>query len=237
MVSSRLTPIIKCTHCNNVTNIVIQTPTEQLLSFMEIIPTPASPASNCTDNTNNNLNHAILKLKTLAIQPDNDVFFKKTIICSKCAKYMATEFSYHNMDEPGMNAVISAIQEASKKTNIEILKGQNLYEELLKQIKENENKMLYFVFPYEDITPILKLNEIAENQNINLIIENLVSPSEESSPFTNNSGTSTSSTPPQPSPKTPRTQYLTKLKTQDINEENKKKEQNSAQHLFVSIKI
>lgn len=114
------TPAIKCENCNTVTHIVVQTPTEQLLSFMEIIPTPASPASINADNaaTNNNLNQTILKLKKLAVEPSNDIFFKKTIICSKCAKFMATEYSYHNMNEPGINAVISAIQEASKKTNI-----------------------------------------------------------------------------------------------------------------------
>jgi len=85
---------------------------------MEIIPTPSSPAQANADTTGN-LNHAILKLKKLAVEPtNNDIFFKKTIICPKCAKFMATEFSYHNMDEPGINAVISAIQEASKKMNI-----------------------------------------------------------------------------------------------------------------------
>jgi len=112
------TPAIKCENCNTVTHIVVQTPTEQLLSFMEIIPTPSSPSGNNAD-TSGNLNHAILKLKKLSVEPDNnDLFFKKNIICPKCAKYMATEFSYHNLDEPGINAVISAIHEASQKINI-----------------------------------------------------------------------------------------------------------------------
>jgi len=224
MVSSRLTPVIKCESCNNVTPIVVQTPTEQLLSYMEIIPTPSSPAS-INGDTTGNLNHAILKLKKLAIEPDNnDLFFKKNIICPKCAKFMATEFSYHNLDEPGINAVIAAINEASQKINIsEILKGPNLYDDLLKEIKEGDNKMIYFVIPYEDIAPLLKLNEIAENQNINLIIENLVSPSEESSPFTNASeqlSPVSTSTPTQPL-------SLSKINTENLNEGKKKRTANN----------
>jgi len=237
MVSSRLSPCIKCSNCNNVCNIVVQTPTEQLLSFMEIIPTPETPASINADSTNT-LNHAILKLKKLAIEPSNDLFFKKTIICSKCAKFMATEYSYHNMDEPGMNAVISAIQEASKKTNIEILKGDNLYDNLINQIKENDpNKMLYFILPYEDIMPLLKLNETAENQKLNLIIENIVSPSEETSPFPVSNNESEQPVQ-QPSPTA--SKKLSKLNTKDLNEEeskNKKEQAAVQQHLFVSVKI
>ncbi|OUM61638.1 hypothetical protein PIROE2DRAFT_12333, partial [Piromyces sp. E2] len=215
------TPVIKCGNCNNVTHIVVQTPTEQLLSYMEIIPTPSSPAQTNADTTGN-LNHAILKLKKLAVEPtNNDIFFKKTIICPKCAKFMATEFSYHNMDEPGINAVISAIQEASKKMNIaEILKGPTLYEDVVKQIKENNNQMVYFVLPYEDITPILKLNEVAENQNINLIIENLVAPSEECSPFINNASQVPQQQPSPTSLKSPtqttQSKTLSKLNTQNI---------------------
>jgi len=234
MVSSRLTPAIKCENCNTVTHIVVQTPTEQLLSFMEIIPTPSSPSANNADTTGN-LNHAILKLKKLSVEPDNnDLFFKKNIICPKCAKYMATEFSYHNLNEPGINAVISAIHEASQKINIsEILKGPNLYEDLLKEIKESGNKMTYFVIPYEDIAPLLKLDEIAENQNLNLTIENLVAPSEESSPFSN---TSEQQLSPVSTGSPTQNQPLTKIKTQNIDE-NKKKEQAATQYLFVSIKV
>ncbi len=48
-------------------------------------------------------------------------------------------------------------------TNSEILKGPNLYEDLLKEIKESSNKMTYFVIPYEDIAPLLKLDEVFLN--------------------------------------------------------------------------
>jgi len=201
---------------------------------MEIIPTPSSPSANNADTTGN-LNHAILKLKKLSVEPDNnDLFFKKNIICPKCAKYMATEFSYHNLNEPGINAVISAIHEASQKINIsEILKGPNLYEDLLKEIKESGNKMTYFVIPYEDIAPLLKLDEIAENQNLNLTIENLVAPSKESSPFSNNSEQQLS---PVSTESPTQNQSLTKIKTKNIDE-NKKKEQAATQYLFVSFKV